>query len=87
MYLLWLFCSVLDMQINRSALSDFMAGEGLRLTDLAEKSGVSLPFLSQLRSGGKTEASERTVKALADALNVSPRSLAARPTELDEVQS
>lgn len=67
------------MQINRHALTDFMEGEGLRLTDLAEKSGVSISFLSQLRSGAKTEASERTVKALADALGIRPRSLAARP--------
>lgn len=70
------------MQINRSALADFMEGEGLRLTDLAEKSGVSISFLSELRSGTKTDASEKTVKALADALNIRPRSLAARIEEV-----
>lgn len=67
------------MQINRHALIDFMEGEGLRLTDLATKSGVSISFLSELRSGTHVEASERTVKAIADALNIRPRSLAAHP--------
>lgn len=69
------------MQINRHALSDFMEGEGLRLTDLAEKSGVSISFLSELRSGSRTEASAATMKKLADALNVRVRSLAANPNE------
>lgn len=69
------------MQINRYALADFMAEQGLRLTDLSGASGVSISFLSELRSGTKTEASEKTVKSLAVALKVHPRSLAA-PTEV-----
>lgn len=67
--------------MNRFALIDFMEGEGLRLTDLSEKSGVSISFLSELRSGTKTEASAATVKKLADALNVRVRSLAANPND------
>jgi transcriptional regulator with XRE-family HTH domain len=66
----------LGVQINRFALTDFMEGEGLRLTDLAEKSGVSISFLSELRSGTKTEVSPATVKKLADALGVRVRSIA-----------
>jgi transcriptional regulator with XRE-family HTH domain len=66
-------------EINTSALQDFMDGEGLRLTDLAERSTVSLSFLSELRSGTKTEASAATVKKIADALNVRVRSLLANP--------
>jgi transcriptional regulator with XRE-family HTH domain len=69
----------MDVQINRSALVDFMESEGLRLTDLAERSGISISFLSELRSGTKTEASEATVKKIADALNIRPKSLAANP--------
>lgn len=71
------------MQINRFALTDFMEGEGLRLTDLADRSGVSISFLSELRSGTKTEASPATVKKLADALGVRVRSLAANPNDLE----
>lgn len=71
------------MQINRHSLSDFMDGEGLRLTDLAEATGLSKSFLSELRSGTKTEASAATVKKIADALNVRVRSLAANPNDLD----
>lgn len=69
------------MQINRHALADFMDGEGLRLTDLAERSRVSISFLSELRSGSRTEASAATVKKIADALNVRVRSLAANPND------
>lgn len=72
------------VQINRHALIDFMDGEGLRLTDLAEQSGVSISFLSELRSGTKLEASAATVRKIADALNVRVRSIAANPNELDE---
>ncbi|HEX2578627.1 MAG TPA: helix-turn-helix transcriptional regulator [Aquihabitans sp.] len=72
------------MQINRHALSDFMEGEGLRLTDLSAKSGVSISFLSELRSGSRTEASAATVRKIADALNVRVRSLMANPNESDE---
>lgn len=72
------------MQINRHALIDFMDGEGLRLTDLAEQSGVSISFLSELRSGTKVEASAATVRKIADALNVRVRSIAANPNEVDE---
>lgn len=71
------------MQINRFALQDFMDGEGFRLTELAEKSGVSISFLSELRSGTKTEASAATVKKIADALNVRVRSLAANPNDTE----
>ena len=71
-------------EINSSALQDFMEGEGLRLTDLSEKSTVSISFLSELRSGVKTEASAATIKKLADALNVRPRSLMAAPRGDDE---
>lgn len=60
-----------------------MEGEGFRLTDLSEKSGVSISFLSELRSGTKTEASPATVKKLADALNVRVRSLAANPNDTE----
>lgn len=69
------------MQINRHALCDFMESEGLRLTDLAEKSGVSISFLSELRSGSRTEASAATVKKVADALNIRVRSLMANPND------
>jgi transcriptional regulator with XRE-family HTH domain len=71
----------MGVQINRFALIDFMEGDGLRLTDLATKSGVSISFLSELRSGTKTEASAATVKKIADALNVRVRSLAANPND------
>lgn len=68
-----------------------MDGEGLRLTDLAEKTkeqdpagkGVSISYLSELRSGTKTEASAATVKKIADALNVRIRSLAANPNDTE----
>lgn len=77
------------MQINRFALIDFMDGEGLRLTDLHERTkaqdpagkGVSLSFLSELRSGTKTEASAATVKRIADAMGIRVRSIAANPNE------
>lgn len=69
------------VQINRHSLIDFMEGEGLRLTDLAERSGVSVSFLSELRSGKKSEASAATVRKIADVLNVRVRSLAANPNE------
>lgn len=72
------------MKVNRYALNDFMDGEGLRLTDLHERTkeqddagkGVSISFLSELRSGTKTEASAAVVKKIADALGVRPRSIA-----------
>lgn len=73
------------VQINRHALADFMDGEGLRLTDLAEKSGLSISFLSELRSGTKTEASAASMRKIADVLNVRVRSLAANPNEMEEV--
>lgn len=72
------------MQINRFALVDFMEGEGLRLTDLADRTGISKSFLSELRSGTKTEASAATVRKIADALNVRVRSLAANPNDAEE---
>lgn len=74
------------MQINRFALADFMDGEGLRLTDLAERTGVSISFLSELRSGTKTEASPATVKKIASALGVRVRSIATPPTDDTEEQ-
>jgi transcriptional regulator with XRE-family HTH domain len=67
------------VQINRFALTDFMEGEGLRLVDLAEKSGVSISFLSALRSGDRKEVSAKTLKKIADALGVRVRSLAVNP--------
>ncbi len=69
------------MEINRYALTDFMEGEGLRLTDLALKSKVSVSFLSELRSGTKTEVSPATLKKIAEALGVRVRSLAALPND------
>lgn len=69
--------------MNRFALIDFMEGEGLRLTDLAEKSNVSVSFLSELRSGTKTEVSAAVMKKIADALNVRVRSLAANPNSAE----
>lgn len=75
------------MEINRFALTDFMEGEGLRLTDLHERSGVSVSFLSELKSGTKTEVSPATLKKIADALGVRVRSLAARPNDAAEVAS
>ena len=75
------------MQINRDALIDFMEGDGLRLKELSDKSGVSMSFLSQLRSGTRTEASAATVKKLADALNVRVRSIAANPNEPESIAS
>jgi len=74
-------------EINPSALQNFMDDEGLRLTDLSEKSTVSISFLSELRSGSKSEASEATIKKLADALNVRPRSLMAPPKDGSEAVS
>ncbi len=71
-------------EINASALQDFMDGEGLRLTDLAERANMSISFLSELRSGSKTAASAATIKKLADALNVRPRSLMACPPDGSE---
>jgi len=61
-----------------------MDDEGLRLTDLSVRSTVSISFLSELRSGSKTEASAATIKKLADALNVRPRSLMAPPKDDSE---
>lgn len=78
-----MFARVRDVQINRFALADFMDGEGLRITDLHDRTGVAKSFLSELRSGKKTEASAATVKKIADALNIRPRSLAAMPAEVD----
>jgi transcriptional regulator with XRE-family HTH domain len=72
------------VQINRFALAEFMDGEGLRLTDLHDKTGISKSFLSELRSGTKTEASAATVRKIADALNVRVRALAANPNDLDD---
>lgn len=74
------------MEINRFALTDFMEGEGLRLVDLSTKAGVSISFLSELRSGTKTEVSPATLKKIADALGVRIRSLAANPN-VDEAVS
>lgn len=73
--------------MNRFALIDFMEGEGLRLTDLHERTkaadpegkGVSISFLSELKSGTKTEVSPATLRKIADALGVRVRSLAANP--------
>lgn len=78
------------MQINQFALTDLMEMEGLRLVDLQartveadpEGKGVSLSFLSELRSGTKLEASAATVKKIADALNVRVKTLAANPNEV-----
>lgn len=72
------------MQINRHALIDFMDGEGLRLTDLHDATGISKSFLSELRSGTKTEASAATVRKIADALNVRVRSLMANPNDIED---
>jgi transcriptional regulator with XRE-family HTH domain len=47
-----------------------MRTEGLRLTDLADRSGVSIGFLSELRSGTKTRTSPATARKIADALGV-----------------
>ena len=77
------------MEINRFAFTDFMEGEGLRLTDLHERTkeqdpagkGVSISFLSELKSGTKTEVSPATLKKIADALGVRVRSLAVRPND------
>lgn len=56
--------------IHAAALSEFMRTEGLRLTDLADKSGVSIGFLSELCSGTKTRTSPATALKIADALGV-----------------
>lgn len=83
------------MEINRFALNDFMEGEGLRLTDLHQRTkqndpegkGVSISFLSELRSGTKTEVSPATLKKIADVLGVRVRSLAANPNVDEPVAS
>lgn len=56
--------------IHSEALKEFMRTEGLRLTDLANSSGVSIGFLSELCSGSKTRTSPATAKKIADALGV-----------------
>ena len=56
--------------IHSAALAEFMRTEGLRLTDLANKSGVSIGFLSELCSGSRTRTSPATAKKIADALGV-----------------
>lgn len=56
--------------IHSDALTDFMQKEGLRLTDLANVTGLSMGYLSELCSGTKTRTSPATAKKLADALNV-----------------
>ena len=62
-----------------------MEGEGFRLTDLAQKSKVSVSFLSELKSGSKKEVSPATLKKIADALGVRVRSLACNPNHLEDV--
>ena len=69
------------MELNRFSLQDFMESEGLRLTDLAQKTGLSISFLSELRSGTKTTVSEATGRKIADALNVRVKSISANPNE------
>lgn len=56
--------------IHSEALKEFMRTEGLRLTDLASQSGVSMGFLSELCSGTKTRVSPATAKKIADAVGV-----------------
>ncbi len=56
--------------IHSAALGEFMRTEGLRLTDLANKTGLSMGFLSELCSGTKSRTSPATAKKIADALNV-----------------
>lgn len=71
------------MKVNRYALKDFMENEGLRPTDLADRSGVSKGFLSELLSGTKTEASPATLKKLADVIGCRVRALAQNPDDAD----
>lgn len=71
-------------RINPSALQDFMDGDGIRPTDLAELANISESYVSQLRSGKKTVVSAAVLKRIADALKVRTRSLMANPDDAEE---
>ena len=62
------------MKLNRHRLLLAMANECMMSKDLAEKSGVSLPALTNIKSG-KREPRPDIVGKLAKALNVTPEYL------------
>jgi transcriptional regulator with XRE-family HTH domain len=58
----------------------FRQGDGLRLVDLSNKTGLSVSFLSQLERG-LTAASMRSLIRIAEALGRTPHQLMADPPE------
>jgi transcriptional regulator with XRE-family HTH domain len=72
----------------QEALGEFIRSQrrlaNLSLRDLAEKTNVSNPYLSQLERG-LHEPSVRVLKSIAQALNVSAETLLAQAGVLEEV--
>ncbi len=74
----------------QEALGDFIRSQrrlsNLSLRDLAEKTNISIPYLSQLERG-LHEPSVRVLKSIAQALNLSAETLLAQAGVLEDADS
>jgi transcriptional regulator with XRE-family HTH domain len=64
-------------EVDRSQLKRLRQEQALSLRDLASRSGVAYDTINRLELG-KQDAQPRTIRRLADALNVEPRELMKR---------
>jgi transcriptional regulator with XRE-family HTH domain len=64
-------------EVDRSQLKRLRQEQALSLRDLARRSGVAYDTINRLELG-KQDAQPRTIRRLADALNVEPRELMKR---------
>jgi transcriptional regulator with XRE-family HTH domain len=64
-------------EVDRMQLKRLRQEQALSLRDLARRSGVAYDTINRLELG-KQDAQPRTIRRLADALNVEPRELIKR---------
>ena len=64
-------------EVDRMQLKRLRQEQALSLRDLARRSGVAYDTINRLELG-KQDAQPRTIRRLADALNVEPRELMKR---------
>lgn len=65
-------------------LRDLRTAQGWTQIDLAEKSGVSRAYVSELETGKRKRPGFETIKKLADALKLEPSALTGRDGSTDE---
>ena len=68
------------MLFNRFALTAFRAKAGLTKSQLAERSGHSRPYITQVEGGDRPNPSVKAIEKWAEILDVDPRALYCNPS-------